>query len=457
MDQNPAAGANSLRAIIDGAPVGRFQLLLVAALLCVLVVDGVDLQLLSLVSPLILEEWELERSEFGIALAAALVGMSLGAVLGGALGDRWGRRRLLVFATVLFGTATIAAGATNSVAALTALRLISGLGFGAAAPNAIALASDWLPGRLRPQVISLLSVGPPAGGMAGAALAVVLLPHTGWRGAFYVCGALTFLLAVGLLLFVRESPSYHLAKGAGGRARALVRRHLNAELAVPSDVPRPSASPDERAGETFLSASYLRLNVGGGIGFFALSLVSYAFIVWTPILLSSTGFSVEQSITASFAFNLSAVAAALLSGAVMGRFGTKRVLRAAAAVLLVALLALGSTLESLSDAPSTGELWTTYGLVGLAGAFAGAGMASLYTLMAAGYPASCRAGGLGFGLMMARIGGILASFFGGYLLDVEGFGVWPFVLILAGCAVVGMLSAHVADRHMPPASARHIA
>lgn len=453
MNEDSASVRGAIRAGINQAPVGRFQILLVLTILSVLVIDGVDLQVLSLVAPLILEDWGLERSGFGLTLSAALVGMSLGALIGGSLGDRFGRRSVLIASTVLFGVATIAAGMSDGVLTLTILRLISGFGFGAAAPNGIALASDWLSDRLRPQITSLLSIGTPAGGMVGAALVLGILPLVGWRGAFYTCGILTLVLAAGVLAFARESPFYKLTKGDVPGAKSVLRRHLGVDTnaAAFADSSKESQA-DARDERSFLDISLWRLNLGSALGFFTLSFVSYAFIAWTPIMLSSVGFSVDEAIGAAFSFNTSAVIAALIGGFLMARFGTRPVLAGTTSILFLVLLGLGITLASLDPDPDGAQVWATYILVGASGGFAGVGMASLYTIMAAGYPPGCRAGGIGFGLMMGRIGGILASYSGGHLLEIAGAGLWPFILIVAACTAVAGACAFVVNRHVPARS-----
>lgn len=449
MTNSADSAARAIRAAINDAPMRRFQILLVVTILVVLIIDGVDLQLLSLVAPLILEEWNLERSDFGLALSAALVGMSLGALIGGYLGDKVGRRLILLGSTLLFGVATIAAGMSDSVMIMTGFRLVSGLGFGAAAPNGIALASDWLPDRMRPQITSLLSIGTPAGGMVGAALVLGILPMAGWRAAFYACGALTLLFAVGVLFLTRESPFYHLARGNSAGARSALGRYLGLEVGASGPPPGASeAGGDPPDRQSFMAQALFRLTAGSAVGFFALTFVSLAFIAWTPIMLTSVGFDVDQSITATLFFNLSAVVAALIGGFLIARLGSRAVLAGTTTVLVIVLLALGVSLGSMEAAPGPGEVRMTYVLVGASGGFAGMGMASIYTIMATGYPPACRAGGIGFGLMMGRIGGILASYSGGYLLEAGDSGLWSFILVLSAFTLVAWIMTFVVDRHV---------
>ena len=136
-------------AAIADKPLRPFQWVVMGAALIVLVIEGIDLQSLPLLSPEILEEWGLDREEFGLALTAALAGMAFGSFGGGWLGDRWGRLKALYLAALIFGASTIAAAYANDVATMAAVRFLGGLGFGAGYPNALALVNDWIPARVR--------------------------------------------------------------------------------------------------------------------------------------------------------------------------------------------------------------------------------------------------------------------------------------------------------------------
>jgi AAHS family 4-hydroxybenzoate transporter-like MFS transporter len=436
---------SGMAAVFDHRPVGVFQLAMCAVLLGILVIDGIDIQLLSLVAPAIMVEWEIERAAFGPALAGALIGMSLGSVIGGWLGDRFGRLPVLVASTILFGAATIVAGVTDSVGSMAVLRVISGIGFGAAAPNAIALATDWLPTRYRSLMISIMSIGTPAGGMIGATLVLAVLPEWGWRGTFYACGGLTLLVALGAGLLVRESPQWLAAKGQPDKAGVQLRKVLGAD--TPVDTGNIDATKTRNAKVSFLTRDNLRLNIGAGLGFFAVAFVSYALVAWTAIMLTTIGYGMEAAVGALFAFNIAAVAAAVFAGLVMNRLGTRLTLVLACTLLLCAVLAL---LKVLDGEGGQASVPLVHGLVGCAGGFAGAAMASIYAMMGHGYSVACRSGGLGFGMMLGRAGGILASLVGGYLLEMDGTAVWPFLSVLAVAAATGLACAFISDRHVPP-------
>src|SRR5262245_2359112 len=139
---------------LDARPIGASQIFILALMVALLMVEGLDLQLLGLLAPVIVKEWGVTRAAFGPAMAAALIGLALGAGIGGTLGDRFGRKRVLMVSAVIFACGTAAAALTHNVAEMTLIRLVSGMGFGAASPVSIALVAEWLPRRFQPTAVA---------------------------------------------------------------------------------------------------------------------------------------------------------------------------------------------------------------------------------------------------------------------------------------------------------------
>lgn len=176
--------------LLDNRPLSMMQGSIVLAVLVTLVLDGLDIQILSVVAPIILKEWEIGKTTFAPALAAALMGMAIGSPIGGYLGDRVGRKTVLAPSVVFFGAMTMSLALCSDVVSLTVLRFLSGLAFGAATPNGFALATEWLPVRARPRAVGVLTLGVPLGGAIGSGLALLVLPHVGWQGTFLLAGLL---------------------------------------------------------------------------------------------------------------------------------------------------------------------------------------------------------------------------------------------------------------------------
>jgi len=122
--------------VIDDHKVGALQLR--AFLLCaaVLFVDGFDVQGITYVAPAISQAWSLPRGALGPTFSAGLFGVMLGALLLAPLADRIGRRRVIIWSCAAFGLCTLATVLMGSLGALLVLRFFTGLGLGAALPNA---------------------------------------------------------------------------------------------------------------------------------------------------------------------------------------------------------------------------------------------------------------------------------------------------------------------------------
>jgi AAHS family 4-hydroxybenzoate transporter-like MFS transporter len=316
---------------------------------------------------------------------------------------------------------------------LVALRLAAGLGFGALAPNGAALVSEWLPTRLRPRAMALLSITIPMGGLIGGSAVLAFLPALGWRGCFILCGLVTLAMAGAILLLLPESHAFLAAKGRMAEAERLVRRVTGSGISVP-----PPPAPSGPAASVFTRAN-LRLNMGGWLAFFCLQLIAYGFLSWAPIFLTMAGWPLDHAIRGSLTFNLSAVCASLMAGWLLGWMRVRTLALGGSIGAIVALAALYA-LASASPHPLTpAHEWATLGAVAVVSILAGWGIATIYTLLAFAYPPGCRAGGMGFGLMAGRAGGITIALSGGMLLALEGESLLPFFALLMTAGAVAAL------------------
>jgi MFS family permease len=155
--------------------------------------------------------------------AVGFVTRPLGGIVFGVLGDRYGRKRVLVWSLMLMGLATVGVGLvpdyeTIGVAApalLVLLRLIQGLAVGGEVGGALLLVAETLPAERRAYFTGWPMIGGPAGNLASAAM-LSLLVYTlgddafvdwGWRLAFIASG---LLIGVGIWMRTRveESPLY---------------------------------------------------------------------------------------------------------------------------------------------------------------------------------------------------------------------------------------------------------
>lgn len=441
---------------VSRAPLTGFQWATVMVCMLVLVCDGIDMQMLGLIAPVIIEEWGIDRGAFGPAMSAALIGMAVGAWSGGWLGDRIGRRGAIAIAALCFGLATMAASQSTGVWSMAGWRLIGGLGFGAAFPNTLSLASEWLPERWRPYAITTLSVGTPAGGFVAAALAPSMLQAWGWPGTFIAFGSGTLLLLVFVFAVLRESPQFHFAKGRPDKAREVASRVVGGGMEIVGEHELRSTGSPARAAAGVFDRAHLRLNIGVGLGFAASTLVAYGVLNWGTSFLTAAGFTMDQALRTGAVVGLTSVAGALAAGWLIRRFGSRAVMGGVALGLLAVVIALACALEWMPDAPGAAYRMLVHALAGAVSGIVSTGIGTIYVIMTLGYPQACRGSGIGFGMLMGRVGGILASFFGGSLID-WGVAQWggslaPFFVAMTVGAILVSAAALVVDRHVPAAA-----
>lgn len=439
--------AMTFSAAIERAPMRPFQITVALFALLLLVVDGIDLQSLPLVTPPILQEWGIDRAEFGPALAASLFGMGFGSIFGGMLGDRIGRLRTLFLACLIFGLATIGAAFTHDVWQMSAVRALGGLGFGAAYPNALALVSDWVPERWRGHVISLVSVGIPIGISVSAALMPVLLPAYGWRGAFLAFGSASIMLGFLAILLLREPPPFLLAKGKANAARRNAARVIDPSIELLPEIGDAGEGRSDEGIGIFHRRNRL-LNIGMVISFSATTTLVYGLLNWTTVLLTSAGFTLEQAQQAGFWQGILSIVGGLSAGITTRTFGSRVVTIVGAALILATIVALGAMVAGLGATPSETERALIILLEGLAVGLVSMMITVFYVVMAHGYPTSCRSGGIGFVITSGRVFSIAMVYYGGSLLNL-GY-AWYFG-VLAGIALLVFAAAVIVDCQVEPA------
>lgn len=435
--------------VMSRTPLRTFQVVTFIICAVVLVADGMDAQMLGIVAPLIIDDFGIDRATFGLALSAALVGFGIGSWGGGWHGDIVGRRWSLALAATVFSLGTIAVSTTDDVGQMAFWRLVSGLGFGSAYANAIALTGEWLPERWRSVGVTTLSVGTPAGGMVVGVMAPSLVESYGWNGSFVFLGILTFLVVILIIAFLRDSPTFLLARGKVEEAKKAALKVTDEAL----DLVAETHHSDVEGGSIgVLHRSNLRLNIGVGIAFTSATMVAYGILGWTTTFLVAKGFPFDQASYAVAIAGMTSIFASIAAGLIVHRWGSKLAMTCFSGALFVTLVLLAIMLESLADVPSDEERIMVVVLIGAAGALFSASIASMYAIMTYAYPASCRSAGIGFGIFMGRFGAIGSLGLGGWLLDIGEGSTTPFFAVLCVGAVLISSAAFVVDRPVPPAS-----
>ena len=345
----------------------------------VLVLEGYDLGAMAFSVPALSEAWHLKPAAFTAALTAANVGLFLGSLLCGWLGDRLGRRPVLIGCVAMFGIMSLATAFAGDVQMLAVTRLLTGLGIGGGVPTAIALLSDLAPTKRQGGLVIAMTCGVPVGNVLGGLVAARLLHPFGWPAVFVVGGALPLLILPLLLWLLPES----FAPKSDGRKTNSI-----AQLFAPG---------------------YARITLLLWLINFLSLLTIYFINSWLPSLLHSLGIATATAILAATLFQVGGIAGGLGSAPLVNRFGLERVV-----ALMLALGGVWLLLIGLTDVSTPVLAFFIFG----AGAGISAGQLGVNALSGAAYPAKIRNTGAGWALGVGRLGNISGPLLGGLLLTL---------------------------------------
>ena len=190
--------------LVDEQKVGAFTIRVVIISFAIMLFDGYDLLAASYGAPALVADWHIQPAQLGPMFSASPFGMVLGAPLLGWLGDKWGRRRAIIFGALLFGCFSLACATATSIPELMLLRFMTGIGLGGMLPNITALNAEFAPRRLRATLVVVMFSGVAVGGSLPG-LAVALLPAYGWQGLYVIGGVAPIILAVIMYFWLPES------------------------------------------------------------------------------------------------------------------------------------------------------------------------------------------------------------------------------------------------------------
>ena len=183
----------SIRIPID-AKISSFQWRVIIICFLIALFDGFDTQAVAFTGPAIIEAFKLEAKALAPVLTAGIIGMTVGAMLLGMLGDKLGRHKTLMVCMALFAVSTLLTAFATHLNHIFILRVIAGLGMGGATPVLLSLASEYAPKRHKGLVTTGILLALPAGAMLGGILAAKILPLWGWQSIYILGGVLPLIL-----------------------------------------------------------------------------------------------------------------------------------------------------------------------------------------------------------------------------------------------------------------------
>lgn len=420
---------------IKGSTMSRFQVLVVAICLLLVMIDGFDIAVMSLTSPHVRDDWAISQSLIGYLLSASLLGMAIGSFTLSPLADRFGRRRLLLTGvTIAFVGTTLSVVAQNA-AQLLGCRLITGFGIGCMIAVIGVMLNEFSSQKRYGFIMGFYAAGINIGGMLGGAAAAPLIADHGWRAAFALAAAATGVVMVAAYLFLPESVDYLMDKGdLDGLNKVLGKMHREPLTELPqraTEVEDSRGSIKEVFGPQMLARTLLMM---AGYAFLVISL--YFLANWNPTLLSESSGDKGMGATATVLWNFGGMAGCLAFGILTSWVQSR---------FLNVLCLAGAAVSALVYGIGIGHPGLAIAMILVAGFMSNAGVAGYYSIIPPLFPSHVRATGYGMIIGLGRLAAVVSPILGGVLLD-HGWSVSSTIILFAIPLALAALSCFILDR-----------
>jgi putative MFS transporter len=379
-------------------------------------------------------------SEFGLAnqplvsgllLSAGYVGMFIGALTCGALADRFGRKKILLFTILMMSIFT----ALNSVASdpftMGILRLLAGIGLGGALPQPGIYISEYVPAKYRGRILGLVEASWVYGALMSLAFPFLLYPMFGWRLTFLVALIPLVLLPI-VYFFAPESVRFLFYKGKTEEAQRLISKHklyvdeFREEQAQSQVAHRFMSALREIWSKQFRKRT-LMLWVAWGVLVYSY----HGIFTWLPTFYAtSLDLTVVRSIQWVLIVTLAQIPGYYTAALLLDRVGRKKI-----AILYLLFAGVGSALLGLVIDLNSILFWSIVISFFNLGAWS-----ALYAYTPELYPTRIRGTASGAAASIGRLAGVIAPtatpllyYYGGL---PAAFSVFAFIHILGAVAIL---------------------
>jgi len=413
--------------------------------------DGMDGAVVAFILPSATAVFALTGREQGLLASSTLMGFLVGALAAGLLGDRIGRRRVMMYALVLYALASVVAALAPNWPMLFAFRVIAGIGTGAESAIIAPFLSEFVPSRFRGRFIGSLAGFFAFGFVFAALLGYFLVPPftDGWR-IVQLITALPIVMVLWWRRALPESPRYLLTKGRVAEAEAVVAT-LERQVETATGRALPPVASTAPAAERVVGPTEGGLRAvlwlwRGPMAkqtattwalWFSITFAYYGFFTFIPSLLILQGLTITKSFGYAIAIYLAQIPGYYSAAFVSERLDRKWTIGAYLS---------GGALSALGLATAAGNtqlLW--FGI--LLSFFMNGTYACLYSYTPEVYPTAVRATGMGAASAFGRVGGILSPLIIGSAYSSLGFfGVFALTCAVLAVGVLTVLTLGVSTK-----------
>lgn len=432
---------------LDRLPIGRFHHRLLGMIGFGMFFDGFEIYMTSVVAvPLVQAGW-FTVGEIARFAAAMFLGLALGALVAGRLGDLYGRKTIYQVNLLIYSIGALLCACAPNITTLLALRVLTGFGLGAEIVIGYSMFAEFIPARSRGWWSGLLAVITNSAQPASALAGLLIIPTLGWRWMFVVAG-IPALFIWWYRRSLPESPRWYEQHGRYAEAEAVMQ-------AIEAEVERDTGAPllpfvrvqveEIQTGTSVRSLFHgelRRRTLLGAVMWVIGNSVTFAFTIWMPTIFVQRGLSVVKSFAFTTVLAFGAIPGNFLGVLIADRWGRKWTL-----VWLSLLQAALILVYGQARAP---------GAVLVLGFCFVVAMNVAITLKAGVYtpelfPTRLRTSGVGISHAAGRVATILSPYLIGFLFTSFGEGavflaISGFLLLLA--AAIALLGIETRQRSL---------
>lgn len=252
-----------------------------------MILDAADVYMAGAINSTLIQDKFASISQGSLFLSSGFLGLFIGSILAGYLGDFYGRKLSYHFNLLLFGTFTLLSAFAPNMTILIGLRFFAAVGLGAEIVTGYAVVNEFAPIKRRGHWSGMTAIVANTGAPITLLIASFLIPKFGWRSMFVTMGVLALVLWLARRHFP-ESPRWLLAKGRTAEANQIIEK-LTVNGLYDKDELRD-------ANEPAVHISFIRGLIIAIIAVSATLLCQYTFTSWVPTLLLKQGINVVDSI-----------------------------------------------------------------------------------------------------------------------------------------------------------------
>ena len=269
-------------------------------------------------------------------LSLTFVGMTLGSLITGFVGDRFGRRFTYQINLLIFGLASLAAAFAQDMTQLIVCRFVQGLGLGAEIVVGYSTLTEFVPPRTRGRWLAFMAFLVVAGFPATALLSYLIIPSFGWRPMFIIAG-IGSLIVWYLRKNLPESPRWLESQGRSAEAEALM-QSIEKEAAGAGALP-PAATPavvPQLTASAMLRPPILQRMIVGSWVLITINTLIFGFVIFLPQFFLRQGLTIANSLGYTLVLSIASLLGCALGAYLSDSIGRRMSIIGASIVTIIA-------------------------------------------------------------------------------------------------------------------------